>query len=135
GRPAGSATIAVMLYVPALPAYRNPGWAFSLEMSDAPWHHGAWPLTTMFFYEILLVTGALGLIAMALVGFVHAGGPHHSGHTGGAHGGHALQVGRLGHGSHTGHAAGGVARHGAGHPARATASPGEQRGALGRSVL
>ena len=35
----------------------------------------------MFIYEVLLVTGVLGLIAMSLAGLGHHGGAHHAGHT------------------------------------------------------
>src|SRR5438270_114652 len=42
----------------------------------------------MFIYETLLVTGALGILVMTLMGFAHVGGAHPAGHTGGAHAGH-----------------------------------------------
>jgi hypothetical protein len=86
----------------------------------------------MFIYETLLVTGALGIVVMTLMGFAHVGGAHHGGHGGGAHTGHALGGGRLaagGHGSHaTGHAS-----HAAGH-ARAAAGSGT-RPNVGHALL
>jgi hypothetical protein len=70
----------------------------------------------MFVYETLLVTGALGILVMTLMGFAHVGGAQHGGHAGGAHGGHALGGGHLAAGGHAGHAAAGHgAHHGAGH--------------------
>ncbi len=70
----------------------------------------------MFVYEVLLATGAVGLLVMTLIGFGHFGGVHGGGHgnavghghtgghlSAGAHGGHAPVVA----GGHAGHAAGG----------------------------
>jgi hypothetical protein len=66
----------------------------------------------MFLYQILLATGALGLLAMALLGFVHHGG-HHGNGNGGGHG-HAAHGGNHGGEAHGGHVHVGGANH-AGH--------------------
>ena len=87
--------------------------------------------SAMFIYEILLVTGVLGLVAMSLAGFGHHGGAHHAGH-GGAHAGHAHLAGRVGHAGHT--AAGPMAHRGALRSGRAAAGA-VQRGGLGQALL
>ncbi len=62
----------------------------------------------MNIYTIGLVTGALGLVAMAVLGFSHGG--HDGGHGGHGHGGHGHDVGHghghdaAHHGNHGGHA-------------------------------
>jgi hypothetical protein len=90
---------------------------------------------TMFIYEILLGTGILGLVAMALAGFGHGGGAHHTGH-GGVHAHHAPLIGRIGAASHAGRAGssamaprGGALRNGR------AATAGEARGGFGRALL
>ena len=85
----------------------------------------------MFLYQTLLATGALGILAMALLGFVHHGGHHGNGgpnghgHTGveghGAHFHHG-HGGGMAHAGHT-HAHNGGSHHGEGH------SDGGDRGA------
>jgi hypothetical protein len=58
----------------------------------------------MFLYQVLLVAGALGLVAMALMGFIHHGGPDHGSHAGHGHQlGHGHHGGHLGEGAHIGH--------------------------------
>jgi hypothetical protein len=89
----------------------------------------------MFIYEILLVTGILGLVAMSLAGFGHHGGAPHAGH-GGTHTGHTPLVGRLGSAGHAGRTTAGPMSHrgGALRSGRAT-SGSAQRGGLGRALL
>jgi hypothetical protein len=72
----------------------------------------------MDYYGISLVTGATGLVAMALGGLSHAAGHAGHGHGGGhgGHGGHAghdVHAGATGHGGHGGHA--GHGHHAGGH--------------------
>src|SRR5436305_785140 len=96
----------------------------------------------IFMYQILLLTGALGLAAMALVGFVHGGphGQHHAGHVGNAHsagqlasGSHAgaSHAGASHTGGHTGH----TAHHGAAQPGGHGAHPSESHDGVGMSLL
>jgi hypothetical protein len=79
----------------------------------------------MFLYQTLLATGALGILAMALLGFVHHAGNHGNGgsnghghtgaHAGGeAHGGQ-LHHGHTGESMHAGHTHAHVSHHGHEH--------------------
>src|SRR4051794_35705330 len=92
----------------------------------------------VFLYQILLLTGALGLTAMALVGFIHHGGPqgqHHAGHVSGAHSAGELaggsHAGGAQAGAHTGHAA----HHGVAQPGGHSAHHGESHDGVGMSLL
>lgn len=97
----------------------------------------------LFVYEVLLLTGVLGLLAMALAGFAHpggthhAGGIHHAGHAdGGSHAGLAPHHGPLVHDAHGGHAAGhGAAAQHAGDHHGGTAHGGGEHAGLGQSLL
>jgi hypothetical protein len=86
----------------------------------------------MFIYEILLVTGILGLVAMSLAGLGHHGGAHHAGHTG-AHASHTPLVGRVGHAGRT--TAGPMAHRGGALRSGRTTPGGAQRGGLGKALL
>jgi hypothetical protein len=90
----------------------------------------------MFIYETLLVTGALGIIAMTLMGFAHVGGSPHAGHSGGLHAGHAPVAGRLMPGGHAGHTGAGHAAHHGGAHAGGRGAPGSAaRVGLGKTLL
>lgn len=71
-------------------------------------------------FEILLLVGVIGFVAMAGMGFLHGGHSHGDGHSvGGAHG-HAPSIGHhhdssLAHADHGGHLAGGHSHHVQGH--------------------
>jgi hypothetical protein len=104
----------------------------------------------MVLYEILLLTGGLGLAAMALLGFAHVGGAHSHGHVGplghghgaghlgpgssGAHGGgggHGIHVSHAGHAGHAGH----VTHSGGTHAGNHDAAHGASREVGGMSLL
>jgi hypothetical protein len=92
----------------------------------------------IFLYQILLLTGALGLTAMALVGFVHHGGPHgqhDAGHVGGAHSAGELAGGSHAGAAHAGGHAGHAAHHGVAQPGGHVAHHGESHDGVGMSLL
>jgi hypothetical protein len=103
----------------------------------------------MFVYELLLVTGAIGLIAMALMGFGHHGGLRgpghhvdlHGSHTGhlhaGAGGSHAPLAGHSAHAAPTAHpvGTGHAGHHGVVRAAGHSAAEGGREQSGGGSLL
>lgn len=94
-------------------------------------------------YPILLVAGILGLVIMALLGFMHAPGQGHAAH-GHGHGGHGhvghghVNHGHLDHGhAHAGHGHGGHghASHSHGEHAHGEHGHGEPAQSAGTSIL
>jgi hypothetical protein len=90
----------------------------------------------MFVYETLLVTGALGIIVMTLMGFAHVGGSHPADHSVVMHHGHAPVAEHLSTGGPTGHAgAGHLSHNGDVHAHGHAASDSDSHAALGNSLL
>lgn len=88
----------------------------------------------MFIYEVLLVSGILGLVAMSLAGFGHHGGARHPSHVGTARIGPAHHGGRLAHAGRTS-AIRPLAQRGGSHPGGKPAPAAAPHGALGRLIL